>query len=80
VYRPEAVALPQALGLSNILERTRRLLTRTPFPLEPPGALGYSPVAFRVLSASLPDLTIRKKLLPSPRTGWVSHACTVFQV
>ena len=50
-------------------ERVRRLLTRNPFPLESPGALGYSPVAFRILSASLPDLTIRKKIVAESKDG-----------
>ena len=54
VYRPEAVVLPQPPGLLNFLERTHRLLTGNLFPLESPGALGYSPVAFRFLALLFP--------------------------
>jgi hypothetical protein len=44
VYRPEAVRLAQLLGMINNSERTRRLLTTDPIPLQSPGALGYSPL------------------------------------
>jgi hypothetical protein len=44
VYRPEAVHLAQGRGMINNSERTRRLLTTNPIPLESPGALGYSPL------------------------------------
>jgi hypothetical protein len=38
----------------NFSKRARRLLTPAPFPLESPGALGYSPLS------SFPSLSYRR--------------------
>jgi hypothetical protein len=46
---------PARLGMINNSERTRRLLTTNPIPLETPGGLGYSPVFLAVFLLFPPD-------------------------
>ena len=50
VYRLEASHLPSALGMINNSERTRRLLTTTPIPLNPLGLWAILPLLIRVLA------------------------------